>query len=189
MFRVLFLAKIIVVCISADLPIILCFHFPDFFIQFSRYTAVSSLRFGTCLQFVACAPNLPCFLPFQEVVGSMWTVRLSLPAFVDSPHCAFPFGEAVFTTSLVGSSGLEPPTSRLSGVRSNHLSYEPISLVPRRLVPRPLFRCFPWLSLPPRRLPCGSLSLQRVLPPAQPVVEMNRFELSTPCLQGRCSPI
>ena len=27
---------------------------------------------------------------------------------------------------LVGSSGLEPPTSRLSGVRSNHLSYEPL---------------------------------------------------------------
>ena len=27
---------------------------------------------------------------------------------------------------LVGSSGLEPPTSRLSGVRSNQLSYEPI---------------------------------------------------------------
>ena len=26
---------------------------------------------------------------------------------------------------MVGSSGLEPPTSRLSGVRSNHLSYEP----------------------------------------------------------------
>ena len=44
---------------------------------------------------------------------------------------------------LVGSSGLEPPTSRLSGVRSNHLSYEPISLVPRRLVPRPLFPLLP----------------------------------------------
>ena len=29
---------------------------------------------------------------------------------------------------MVGSRGLEPPTSRLSGVRSNHLSYEPISL-------------------------------------------------------------
>ena len=27
---------------------------------------------------------------------------------------------------LVGSSGLEPPTSRLSGVRSNQLSYKPI---------------------------------------------------------------
>ena len=28
---------------------------------------------------------------------------------------------------MVGSSGLEPPTSRLSGVRSNLLSYEPSS--------------------------------------------------------------
>ena len=28
--------------------------------------------------------------------------------------------------ALVGTSGLEPPTSRLSGVRSNHLSYAPI---------------------------------------------------------------
>ena len=29
----------------------------------------------------------------------------------------------------MGSSGLEPPTSRLSGVRSNRLSYEPIRSV------------------------------------------------------------
>ena len=28
---------------------------------------------------------------------------------------------------MVGLSGLEPPTSRLSGVRSNHLSYKPIN--------------------------------------------------------------
>ena len=28
---------------------------------------------------------------------------------------------------LVGTSGLEPPTSRLSGARSNHLSYAPMS--------------------------------------------------------------
>ena len=33
-----------------------------------------------------------------------------------------------FATPLVGSNGLEPSTSRLSGVRSNHLSYEPISV-------------------------------------------------------------
>ena len=33
---------------------------------------------------------------------------------------------AVFKVRLVGSSGLEPPTSRLSGVRSNQLSYEPL---------------------------------------------------------------
>ena len=30
--------------------------------------------------------------------------------------------------SVVGSNGLEPSTSRLSGARSNHLSYEPISV-------------------------------------------------------------
>ena len=28
---------------------------------------------------------------------------------------------------MVGTSGLEPPTSRLSGARSNHLSYAPLS--------------------------------------------------------------
>ena len=28
--------------------------------------------------------------------------------------------------NMVGLGGLEPPTSRLSGVRSNHLSYKPI---------------------------------------------------------------
>ena len=32
-------------------------------------------------------------------------------------------------TALVGSSGLEPPTSRLSGARSNQLSYEPMCMV------------------------------------------------------------
>ena len=41
---------------------------------------------------------------------------------------------------VVGSSGLEPPTSRLSGARSNHLSYEPI-------VKAAVFR--------PARPPCG----------------------------------
>ena len=32
------------------------------------------------------------------------------------------------TGEMVGQGGLEPPTLRLSGVRSNHLSYEPISI-------------------------------------------------------------
>ena len=36
--------------------------------------------------------------------------------------------------SLVGTNGLEPSTSRLSGVRSNHLSYAPISLVEMRRI-------------------------------------------------------
>ena len=41
---------------------------------------------------------------------------------------------AVFKVLLVGSSGLEPPTSRLSGVRSNQLSYEPIQSDPGRFL-------------------------------------------------------
>ena len=34
---------------------------------------------------------------------------------------------------MVGRGGLEPPTSRLSGVRSNHLSYRPIFMSRRAL--------------------------------------------------------
>ena len=39
-----------------------------------------------------------------------------------SPSCSRP---RKLSLAVVGSSGLEPPTSRLSGVRSNRLSYEP----------------------------------------------------------------
>ena len=41
------------------------------------------------------------------------------------PLKAFSFATLV---AMVGTSGLEPPTSRLSGARSNHLSYAPMWL-------------------------------------------------------------
>ena len=41
---------------------------------------------------------------------------------------------------MVGTSGFEPPTSRLSGVRSNHLSYAPMFLG--------LFTCYPHNPFP-----------------------------------------
>ena len=44
---------------------------------------------------------------------------------VDKSTC-FQVSDLHYT--VVGTSGLEPPTSRLSGVRSNHLSYAPIPL-------------------------------------------------------------
>ena len=61
---------------------------------------------------------------------------------------------------MVGLGGLEPPTSRLSGVRSNHLSYEPIFVLLSGVV----------------RVPLSHL------------VEISGIEPLTPCLQGRCSP-
>ena len=112
-------------------------------------------------------------------------VHLSLSALLSFAALALPFLCATFM-ALVGSNGLEPSTSRLSGVRSNHLSYEPISVAVSSCHSRPTCCCAVLFA---SRVPtCRSYSLQRVLPPAQLVVEMNRIELSTPCLQGRCSP-
>ena len=49
------------------------------------------------------------------------------PTFLRRAMCYFLLFETFRSAkSLVGLSGLEPPTSRLSGVRSNHLSYKPI---------------------------------------------------------------
>ena len=94
----------------------------------------------------------------------------------------------------MGLGGLEPLTSRLSGVRSNQLSYRPSSL---------------WTSLLLVLLTANSLTLRHYSSPKKAgffrfftfqfkqilsfstqsaFVEMERFELLTPCLQGRCSP-
>ena len=43
-----------------------------------------------------------------------------------SLHTFYRFFISKFYLAVMGTSGLEPPTSRLSGVRSNHLSYAPI---------------------------------------------------------------
>ena len=68
----------------------------------------------------------------------------------------YPYILFLWTLRPMGLSGLEPPTSRLSGVRSNRLSYKPSVVSDARKFS---FR-----------------------------METKRFELSTPCLQGRCSP-
>ena len=60
-------------------------------------------------------------------------VVLQPPAKEINPCC---WGKGILSRfagcpAVVGSNGLEPSTSRLSGVRSNHLSYEPISVAVR----------------------------------------------------------
>ena len=86
---------------------------------------------------------------------------------------------------VVGSNGLEPSTSRLSGARSNHLSYEPIYVAVLCHSGRPVFGSHLLTPRPPSSL---SFRLLRVVARRFAVVETNRIELSTPCLQGRCSP-
>ena len=70
---------------------------------------------------------------------------------------------------LVGTSGLEPPTSRLSGVCSNQLSYVPILYWLAGLI--------------------GSVRIYSLHSTAVTVMmEVSGIEPLTPCLQGRCSP-
>ena len=69
-------------------------------------------------------------------------------------------------SKLVGLRGLEPPTSRLSGVRSNHLSYKPMFLIRS----------------------CESLKRIGIRFFLKPLVEICGIEPQTPCLQSRCSP-
>ena len=85
------------------------------------------------------------------------------------------------TVSVVGLSGLEPPTSRLSGVRSNRLSYKPIF---------PAFRLSPLATI---LFGVLCLTLYFKLSPYKtkriiPVVEINGIEPLTSCLQSRRSP-
>ena len=77
---------------------------------------------------------------------------------------------------LVGLDGFEPSTSRLSGARSNHLSYRPF-LMWLRFVHRTLY---------PSSDPFCQIRLW--VADFHRLVEMMGIEPMTPCLQGRCSP-
>ena len=112
-------------------------------------------------------------------------------------------------TYQMGSSGLEPPTSRLSGARSNLLSYEPAAAVPLPnshflwLGIEVLTRSFALAYLGFTNLVsllafgsfvCFLTSLLCLSGQGDRsfrftcVMEMMGFEPMTPCLQGRCSP-
>ena len=103
---------------------------------------------------------------------------------------ALRFDPANLSVRLVGSSGLEPPTSRLSGARSNHLSYEPIKLFRCISSLSPLFASLLFIlrCLHHRVMSLTSVNFLEFGRGDSPLVEMMGFEPMTPCLQGRCSP-
>ena len=131
------------------------------------------IQFSKCTSFACFVASTPFLHSFSRFYKLQTFTGLLLASLVLSRLSCFYTVSRVFTSykpqrffsllssekSLVGLSGLEPPTSRLSGVRSNRLSYKPFS-------DSQLFR-FPLIPT---------------------VVEMRRIELLTPCLQGRCSP-
>ena len=105
-----------------------------------------------------------CFLPsvtcstsyFQSTMFSfqgtdLW-FRLKPDTNAQSLKCLYPLSNVTILFALVGPSGLEPPTSRLSVARSSQLSYGPIMVEIIGLEPMtPCLqsRCSPSWAIPP----------------------------------------
>ena len=111
------------------------------------------------------------------------SVLFTNPVWFFSIICSFAYSvfnehliPRVLSRELVGLDGLEPSTSRLSGARSNHLSYRPF-LIWFRFVHRTLY---------PSSDPFCQIRLW--VADFHRLVEMMGIEPMTPCLQGRCSP-
>ena len=73
---------------------------------------------------------LPCiFLLIQRITFNHIALSAILYSVFKVQSCAFQHFLCVEMSRLVGLSGLEPPTSRLSGECSNRLSYKPILVI------------------------------------------------------------
>ena len=116
-----------------------------FFLWVLQLLSHSQLFF--VVQFSRCVNG---FLPLKRRSGGHKTPSHSPLIGLYGFAVKLPFGLLLFfrlLPPLVGTSGFEPPTSRLSGVRSNHLSYAPIPVVEMRrielLTPCVQGRCSP----------------------------------------------
>ena len=108
--------------------------------QLRRGTLAAALR-ALLVPTWAAAPIREIFALFRELVQ---TKSRSSSRFAETRSkrsnerfACFHLGSAIRLSLLVGLGGLEPPTSRLSGVRSNRLSYKPI-IPDQVLFPRPV---------------------------------------------------
>ena len=142
-------------------PLLLALNTSFCIVQFSRCQPSSLFQD----QIETSAPR--CFDPF---LTSYWKF-FSLP---------FPFKKK----EVVGPSGLEPPTSRLSVVRSSQLSYGPSS----SRTSHPSLPSYAESSLAPSLLLFGPNPLRWALARyREHLVEVTGLEPVTPCLQSRCS--
>ena len=104
---------------------------------------------------------------FAEFLFGWWAqtrVTLQRTAFLYAVHWSARFDPCDFRR-LVGSSGLEPPTSRLSGARSNHLSYKPFSSRSRTIPPMFPFGWWRWWDSNPWPPACRAGALPAELHP------------------------
>ena len=130
-----------------------------------------SVRFNSFLFFIRFSMNSRFFPATASRFLAFFTIGVSPQGFesqsarIGCRHCR-----------LVGLDGFEPSTSRLSGARSNHLSYRPF-LIWFRFVHRTLY---------PSSDPFCQIRLW--VADFHRLVEMMGIEPMTPCLQGRCSP-
>ena len=125
----------------------------------------------------------------QRSASNSFQSRIALPSRFRSLFAYFP-DLGCRHCRLVGLDGLEPSTSRLSGARSSHLSYRPLSY--SRALIRITF-CLTRLRSLSTRLPsCDVRGFLAHFPDFGRrhcrLVEMMGIEPMTPCLQGRCSP-
>ena len=92
---------------------------------FTRRKFVDLPFFGSS-SFTSCFASLSSLFSFQ---GTLERISLMVGSSSShTPHIAYVLlllSPPIAFAILVGSSGFEPPTSRLSGARSNQLSYEP----------------------------------------------------------------
>ena len=97
---------------------------------FASWFFLSSLHSHVTLGCL-CLLCLPDGLPFPGAASfrHFFFLRYSLQYAVFKVRMEPPGSCLPYNNRLVGLSGLEPPTSRLSGVRSNRLSYKPSSFL------------------------------------------------------------
>ena len=99
---------------------------------YKHRSAVSALSFGNISNACRFAPSVALtafflLMSFLSKNTKCFHFSYSLRLILSSRYSVFKVRSAVFATAM-GLSGLEPPTSRLSGVRSNRLSYKPRSM-------------------------------------------------------------